>query len=516
MIIDKSQIIESLIGNLVMLEHNYFSYSKFIQIKLIRFISLICFGSVMIVSNAEVMYADESEIPSERLVTWNPGIKGEIPKAKLVLKLTANKLKANASKVIQAAIDKIETPGTILLPSGKFNLKSALILKSGVILKGARLQKTYLNFNLDKTKTINAITISGQENDHVLFISETLKAGSLKIKMKKTTGLKKNDLILIYCENNPKRMYTKSKWNVSWARHAQGQLVKLINISGNSIEIDTPLRLTFNVSFKPKIKVIKPIESVGIEDLHIKRLDKNEGSIIAFKWALNCWVRNITSAYCMRAHVWIHTSRFISISGSFFHHAYDYGGGGHGYGIVAGKHTTDSLFENNIFKSLRHSMMVKQGANGNVFSYNYSIENKLCDVSIHGHYSYMNLFEGNKVQLITYADYWGPTGPLTTCFRNKVSTSIIIRDHSHKANIILNTLDQGTIQTEKSCENIFYYRNRVKGKIQGKLSKNAKPVPASLYLSGPPDFWGKRPWPGIGTDVKNIMLPSESRYRKKK
>ena len=25
-------------------------------------------------------------------------------------------------------------------------------------------------------------------------------------------------------------------------------------------------------------------------------------------------------------------------------------------------------------------------------------------------------------------------------------------------------------------------------------------LPASLYLDGPPSFWGDRPWPGIGAD----------------
>lgn len=72
-------------------------------------------------------------------------------------------------------------------------------------------------------------------------------------------------------------------------------------------------------------------------------------------------------------------------------------------------------------------MMVKTGTNGNVFGYNYSIDpyrsetihDYSGDVSLHGHYAFANLFEGNLVQNIIIDHYWGPSGPLNTFFRNR-------------------------------------------------------------------------------------------------
>lgn len=72
-------------------------------------------------------------------------------------------------------------------------------------------------------------------------------------------------------------------------------------------------------------------------------------------------------------------------------------------------------------------MMVKTGANGNVFTYNYSrephrsepIPSYSGDISVHGHYAYANLFEENMVQNLFIDHYWGPGGPYNTFFRNR-------------------------------------------------------------------------------------------------
>jgi hypothetical protein len=89
----------------------------------------------------------------------------------------------------------------------------------------------------------------------------------------------------------------------------------------------------------------------------------------------------------------------------------------HGYGIALYFHTSDCLIEDNIFRNLRHSLSFQCGANGNVVGYNYSRDpnrsefpaNYGADISMHGHYSYANLFEGNIVQNIQLDQTWGPS-----------------------------------------------------------------------------------------------------------
>ena len=92
--------------------------------------------------------------------------------------------------------------------------------------------------------------------------------------------------------------------------------------------------------------------------------------------------------------------------------------------------------------------------------YNYAEKNYSDDdggwaktyISLHGHYAYMNLFEGNTVQEIDVADYWGPCGPGNTFLRNRVeSEGIQIMDHSHYQNVIGKDADTALAKRPESA-----------------------------------------------------------------
>jgi len=181
------------------------------------------------------------------------------------------------------------------------------------------------------------------------------------------------------------------------------------------------------------------------------------------------------------------------VQNSYFHQSYDYGSGGHGYGVTLGRHTTNCLVENNIFETLRHAMMVKEGANGNVFAFNYS-RNPVsatpfsipADISVHGHYPYMNLFENNIVQKISCTDYWGPAGPGNTFLRNRVETlNLTVKDHSHNQNIIANeiTAPFSQISIDNNCNNILKHANNEYGTIEWMPNLLSYNLPNSLYLN---------------------------------
>jgi hypothetical protein len=71
-------------------------------------------------------------------------------------------------------------------------------------------------------------------------------------------------------------------------------------------------------------------------------------------------------------------------------------------------------------------MIIQIGTNGCVFGYNYAQRNYSNDgwdksyISLHGHYPFLNLFEGNIVGWAYMGDYWGDIGPDNTLFRNRV------------------------------------------------------------------------------------------------
>jgi hypothetical protein len=169
-------------------------------------------------------------------------------------------------------------------------------------------------------------------------------------------------------------------------------------------------------------------------------------------------------------------------------------------------------------------MLVQTGANGNVYSYNYSVnpvqgegETNLNkgwippDISIHGHYTFMNLFEGNHVSEIGIADYWGPAGPGNTFFRNRViDEGIFFYDQTHRQNVVGNETTAITDRDKKGKDNLIV------ANIVG--NKHVSPVPdlpGSLYLNKPPSFLKGYKWPVYGPDVsgKN-KLPAQVRYEK--
>ena len=108
------------------------------------------------------------------------------------------------------------------------------------------------------------------------------------------------------------------------------------------------------------------------------RMDSTAASVnygVYFSYAHNCWISGVEINKTIGAEVFAEVSNHLTFTGNYFHDAYLYDGTStSGYGVALAVHTGACLVENNIFKHLRHAMMVKQGANGNVFAYNYSLQ----------------------------------------------------------------------------------------------------------------------------------------------
>ena len=108
------------------------------------------------------------------------------------------------------------------------------------------------------------------------------------------------------------------------------------------------------------------------------------------------------SAISISAHILLDAAAQITVTGSYFHDAYEYDGASmHGYGIAPYFHTSDRLIEDNIFRNLR-TRSFQCGANGNVVGYELLPQSEPFRFPanyqgghlMHGHYSYANLFRG--------------------------------------------------------------------------------------------------------------------------
>ncbi|MBD3418491.1 MAG: dockerin [Chitinivibrionales bacterium] len=472
-------------------------------------------------------------IPASRRIEWDPGIPGGIPHYAATVNVMDFGAEADGTTddhdAFAAAIASLPSRGgVVFIPAGTYNIGSTINLSSGIILRGAGSDKTKLLFSMaNSSPCIEAVTYQrGDWKD----VASGFDKGSRELVLSDASEFSVGDFVEIQQDNDASLMYTQSTWNVSWAENSVGQILVVESIAGNTLTVDKPLYHSYSASLNPQIRTQGFVTHAGVEKLFVKKtVNSADGGTFHFKNAAYCWVREVESDHTRKSHIATSTAYRCEFRHNYFHHAWDHGGGGHGYGVNLGLHTTDCLVEDNIFRHLRHAMLVQVGACGNVFGYNYSIENVQgagetnlnqgwtpCDISLHGHYPNYNLFESNSVQEIDVADYWGPCGPGNTFLRNVVeSEGIDVLDHSHTQNVVGNMLGDGEndLTIENNVQHSLVHGNSAGGSVEWDASISDQTIPPTYYLTQKPDFFGDTPWPVLGWDVTAAFhLPAIARY----
>ena len=299
---------------------------------------------------------------------------------------------------------------------------ATLFLRGGLILRGAGSGSTTLTFNLPGEGDL--IRVTGTAGASTPITAAVQQYGN-QVTVTNPAIATMGNFVKIY-QNNETGLITSS-----WADNVVGQFSQLKSKSGSTFTFYTRHRRAIPLSGAPIAQVINMKTGVGIECLKIKRMDvdlvANQTSNIFFQYAAFCWVKGIDSDSTNFAHISIMHSSNIEVSGSYFHGAFSYGGGGSAYGVVCHMSTGDCLIENNIFRNLRHAMLLQAGTNGNIYAYNYSLQQKRTefpsdaaqDLVLHGNYPYANLFEGNISQNIGADVSHGKNGPANVFFRNR-------------------------------------------------------------------------------------------------
>ena len=369
-------------------------------------------------------------ISAARRVDWSvAGYPGDVPQPATYVDVTdfgaANDGSSSTNTAISAAFSALGgEPGVVYFPAGTYLFTSTVSIPAGVVLRGASSQSVTLNFDLNDA-AVNAFSVSGSSGSGYIAVQSGYSKGSSTLTVADGSVFHAGDFGELH--------ETNGSWDTNpadWANYAVGQIVEITAVNGNTLTLARPLRITYEAGLNPEIRKLRPKRNVGVETLKIKRIDNPTGAgyNIGFAYAADCWVKGVESEYSAGAHVMINASTRIEVTGCYIHHAFGYDGSGtRGYGVTLNNHAGECLVSNNVFNHLRHAMMTKMGANGNVVAYNYSIDNYRSetfhdlggDVSLHGHYSYANLFEGNIVQTIMIDHYWGPSGPYNTFFRNR-------------------------------------------------------------------------------------------------
>jgi hypothetical protein len=414
---------------------------------------------------------------------------------------------------IQNAINAMQSSyRVVFIPAGTYLLLSPLTLKDSVIIRGAGSDSTFLKIH----HSGNGFVCAGGSPGTFTNVMSGLERGSQKIRVANPSLFSKGSYSELRQENGA--------WDTSpatWATYSVGQIVRVDSVAGDTLFLQDPLRIDYDSVLNPQIRTFIPRVACSIECLHVERTDGNTagtGHSFNFNFAVNCRLAGVESNKSQGSHCMIGLSSRITVSGCYFHNAYVYDGSGtKGYGVTMNNHAGLCLIMNNIFKYLRHAMMTKHGANGNVFAYNYSRETfrngqfefpqDYCgDISLHGHYSFANLFEGNMVQTVYIDEYWGPSGPHNTFFRNRIEHYglIMTSAQTHDQNFVGNEIT-GTGYTFPFSHGAYTLTGT--GHLEYGNNDNGVIVPAgtsilndnSCFLTAQPVFWNiASAWPSIG------------------
>ena len=460
-------------------------------------------------------------IPAARRVDWsNMGVDGGIPNLPIVANVldfgaTGNGNTDDAA-AFQSAIDSVNGTGAVYVPAGTYLIQNKLDMPDGVALRGAGPDLTHLNIDHSQ----HAVEFITYERGTWVDAVSGYSKGSTSLTVADASEFIVGEYGELQQDNDPALMYTDPAWNTSWATASVGQLFKVVAVSGNTITIDPPLHIDYRSDLNPVVRAQGFRDFAGVENLHIKRLDSSDTHMFYLKNAANIWITNVHSQLAAKSHVSGTTAFRLEIRDSYFEDATNFGGGGHGYGVEFGFHTTASLVQNNVFRRLRHAMMVHIGANGNVFGYNYSTITQSegswlpPDISIHGHYPFSNLFEGNIVEEVGIGDYWGPAGLYNTYFRNRVETdeTLNVYDASHTQNLVGNEVVVEVITITDNAQDLLIHGNREQGILSWDPNISDQDLPDSYYLSSKPDFYGNMVWPSLGADIPGGTNPAKERY----
>ena len=412
-------------------------------------------------------------------------------------------------------------------PEGVFLFNKSIVLPSNVVLKGSGVENTILKFNLNGAG--HCINISGgSSNDTTAILESAIKDTNVLI-IANSTGFIAGDWIRIIQSDT-------DLVNNSWAENTVGQIVEIQSVNGNQIILESSLRMSYDINRTPFIKKIVPVSHVGIECLKIIREDVSDKQMsnIKFSRAVNCWISGLESDKCNFSHIDAEYSSNISINKSYFHDAHSYGNGGKAYGVVLHFTTNECFIEDNIFEHLRHSMLLQAGANGNVFTYNYSFDPNWSDVSffiptnsagelvLHGNWPYANLFEQNIVDNIVIDNSHGANGTHNTFFRNRANGyGIFFNDASSPSqNFVGNEVTNGSLPSpyNQFSYNIlgvdqFVYGNNNLGTIDPLGTNNLQDI--SYAYSAAPEYIPLKDWASIGppNNLNYGNIPSFDRYK---
>jgi hypothetical protein len=166
----------------------------------------------------------------------------------------------------------------------------------------------------------------------------------------------------------------------------------------------------------------KPVSYVGLENMTLDNTNSSARSNVGMNNADSWWMKNVRSIRGVRNHMYLNDSTHGEIRDSYFFGTANASNQSYGIEIYG----SDNLVENNIFQQVASPLVGPGGDSGNVYAYNFSIDNvfnppawQQVTYNSHDAGNSFNLYEGNQMAGIGADDVHGTSG-LDTLFRNRL------------------------------------------------------------------------------------------------
>lgn len=338
----------------------------------------------------------------------------------------------------------------VTLPAGTFRLTAPVYLRDGVVIQGAGAEQTVVQAHLPTASPVFA-AVGGAAAFAELGEVTRGDKGARRLTVSATAAAAAAALLAegpvygeVSVENDPAKF--PPEWAQDYAAFGIGQVFRVIAVEGDALVLDRRLNEPYltrarRLELRGAAQVV---ERAGLADLRVVRLDAHHAGTVLFDRTADAFLLRVWLEKTGWAHVHLDRSLACTIRQSYLFDAHDFGDGGQGYGVNLRQHTTGCLVEDNALRRLRHAVLLQLGANGNVVAYNAAEDARdnlgwlKADISLHGHYTHMNLIEGNDVEKIHVSDWWGPA-PYHTVFANRVSRGgITVDDRSEDCAVVDN------------------------------------------------------------------------------
>jgi hypothetical protein len=346
-------------------------------------------------------------------------------------------------------------------------------------------------------------------------------------------------------------------------------MLEVAAVAGNTVTFTTGLHIAFDVAHQAQLVrfTTGAVRNAGVEDLYLNGgLDDN----LTMRFAMYSWIKNVESDNSIGDSIALDRCFRCVLRDSYAHDTPDPNPGGAGYMLSIAEATADSLIENNAFVRGNKVMVMRATGGGNVIAYNYfddgyiGYDTTWMETGMNASHMtcpHFELFEGNQAFNIDGDDTWGGA-VYNTFFRNHATGKRrsfqdlgnrraigLMYGHyfySFVGNVLGTAGENAAPFSGFAYEDVFPWGNDPVGLFRigytptdwdaapdprvvsttlrhGNFDYATNTVhwesgydqtlPASLYLSGKPAFFGSNPWPWVDPagSTKIATLPARAR-----